>query len=245
MRDNAANVFASDPLHKTMFSIHMYGVFDTAAKVRDYLQHFVTARLPLVIGEFGHFHTDGDPDEDAIMFFANRFGIGYMGWAWSGNCCGGEYLDMVTDFDPAQMTWWGRRIFNGANGIRSTSLEASIYSGERNPRVVSVRRLDPNPTGLQSVRFRILFSEAVTGVNLTAPNDFRLVTTGVTGAAITAVSGAGTSYTVRVNTGTGNGTVRLYVLDNDTIIDARKNTLGGPGRGYGNYTSGETYTITR
>jgi mannan endo-1,4-beta-mannosidase len=127
MRDNAASVLASDPLGNIVFSIHMYGVFNTAAKVDNYISAFVNAGLPLVIGEFGDQHTDGDPDEDAIMANAVAYGIGYLGWSWSGNT--GAYLDMVTDFNPNKETWWGDRIINGANGIRQTSVEATVYKG--------------------------------------------------------------------------------------------------------------------
>ena len=127
MRDNAASVFASDPHRNTVFSIHMYGVFNTAAKVENYLLSFVNAGLPLVIGEFGHLHSDGDPVEDDIMSLAEKYGIGYLGWSWSGNCCGGEYLDLVLNFDPNQMTPWGKRLFEGPNGIMQTACEASIF----------------------------------------------------------------------------------------------------------------------
>jgi mannan endo-1,4-beta-mannosidase len=106
----------------------MYGVFDTAAEITDYLNRFVAAKLPIVVGEFGHDHSDGNPDEDAILATAQQLGLGYLGWSWSGNGGGVEYLDMVTNFDPNQLTSWGRRIFNGANGIAATSEEAAIYS---------------------------------------------------------------------------------------------------------------------
>ncbi|GHH89057.1 cellulase family glycosylhydrolase [Streptomyces capitiformicae] len=128
MRDNAASVFAADPDANTVFSIHMYGVFDTAAEISDYLGRFVTAKLPIVVGEFGHDHSDGNPDEDAILATAQRLGLGYLGWSWSGNSGGVEYLDMVTNFDPNQLTSWGQRLFNGANGIAATAREAAIYS---------------------------------------------------------------------------------------------------------------------
>jgi mannan endo-1,4-beta-mannosidase len=246
MRDNAASVFNTDPLRNTVFSIHMYGVFETAASIQNYLSHFVNAGLPLVIGEFGHFHSDGDPDEDTILASAQANGIGYMGWSWSGNCCGGEYLDMVTDFNPNQETTWGTRIIHGANGILQTSVEASVYSGDRNPIVNSIRRGKPNPTSGASVNFSVTFSESVTGVDASAPfNDFTLTTTGVTGAAITGVSGSGATRTVTVNTGSGSGTIRLDVVDNDSIRDAINNSLGGPGNGNGNYISGETVTVTK
>ncbi|MFI9571723.1 cellulase family glycosylhydrolase [Microbispora rosea] len=130
MRDNAASVFDSDPQKNTVFSIHMYGVFDTAAEVTGYLQAFQTAGLPLVIGEFGNMHSDGDPDEDTIMSQAQSRGVGYLGWSWSGNGGGVEYLDQVTNFNVSQLTSWGQRLFNGANGVKSTAKEATIYSGQ-------------------------------------------------------------------------------------------------------------------
>ncbi|MDX3800413.1 glycoside hydrolase family 5 protein [Streptomyces sp. AK04-3B] len=128
MRDNAASVFAADPDRNTVFSVHMYGVFNTAAKVNDYLNRFVAAKLPIVVGEFGHNHSDGNPDEDAILAAAQRLRLGYLGWSWSGNSSDVQYLDMVTNFDPNGLTSWGRRLFNGTNGIVATSKEAAVFS---------------------------------------------------------------------------------------------------------------------
>ncbi|GAA1637677.1 cellulase family glycosylhydrolase [Actinoplanes couchii] len=136
MRDNAASVFATDPNRNVVFSVHMYGVFDTAAEITDYLARFRTAGLPLVIGEFGHLHSDGDPDEDTILATAQQYGVGYLGWSWSGNGGGVEYLDLVTNFNPAQLTTWGQRLFNGANGIKATAKEATIFGG-----------VQPSPSG--------------------------------------------------------------------------------------------------
>ncbi|MFG2103524.1 cellulase family glycosylhydrolase [Micromonospora echinaurantiaca] len=127
MRDNAASVFAADPDRNTVFSVHMYGVFDTAAEISDYLGRFRSAGLPIVVGEFGHNHSDGDPDEEAIFSYTQANGIGWLGWSWSGNGGGVEYLDMATNFNPASLTSWGQRIFNGANGIRQTAREATVF----------------------------------------------------------------------------------------------------------------------
>jgi mannan endo-1,4-beta-mannosidase len=129
MRDNAVTVLAADPNANTMFSIHMYGVFSTASVVQAYLKSFVDRGLPITVGEFGNNHSDGDVDEDTIMSEAQRLGIGYYGWSWSGNGGGVEYLDMVTNFNPSQLTAWGQRIFNGANGIKQTAKEATFYAG--------------------------------------------------------------------------------------------------------------------
>ncbi|GAA2995781.1 cellulase family glycosylhydrolase [Streptosporangium longisporum] len=133
MRDNAATVAAADPQRNTVFSVHMYGVFDTAAEVTSYLQAFQTAGLPLVVGEFGFNHSDGNPDEDTIMAQAQARGIGYFGWSWSGNGGGVEYLDQVTNFNVANLTPWGERLFNGANGIAQTAAEATIFGGTGTP----------------------------------------------------------------------------------------------------------------
>lgn len=129
MRDNAASVLNADPQRNTVFSVHMYGVYNTADKVNAYFDAFRTAGLPLVVGEFGHNHSDGDPDEDTIMAQAQARGLGYLGWSWSGNSSDVGYLDMVDSFDPASLTSWGERFLNGANGVRQTSKEATVYGG--------------------------------------------------------------------------------------------------------------------
>lgn len=122
MRDNAKAVFDSDPDRNTIFSVHMYGVYDTAAEVTSYVEAFRTAGLPLVIGEFGFNHSDGDPDEKTIMAQP----VGWLGWSWSGNGGGVEYLDQVTGFDVTKLTPWGRQLFDV---IAATSREASVYGG--------------------------------------------------------------------------------------------------------------------
>ncbi|OKK16022.1 beta-mannosidase [Streptomyces sp. CB00455] len=129
MRDNAPAVLAVDPRRNTVFSIHMYGVYDTATGVRSYLNSFVARGLPVVVGEFGNDHSDGNPDEDAIMETAQQLHLGYLGWSWSGNGGGVEYLDLAGGFDAGRLTPWGQRLFNGADGIRQTSREASVYGG--------------------------------------------------------------------------------------------------------------------
>ncbi|GAA0927647.1 cellulase family glycosylhydrolase [Virgisporangium aurantiacum] len=129
MRDNAPTVKAADTTGNTVFSIHMYGVFDTAAEVQAYLSSFISRGLPIAVGEFGNNHSDGNPDEDTIMSYAQANRIGYLGWSWSGNGGGVEYLDMVQNFNPASRTSWGTRFIAGANGIAATSREATIYGG--------------------------------------------------------------------------------------------------------------------
>ncbi|GAA3450948.1 glycoside hydrolase family 5 protein [Dactylosporangium matsuzakiense] len=127
MYDHAATVFASDPIRNVVFDVHMYGPFDTADKVSGYLGHFVAQRLPIVVGEFSSLHEYGDPDEDAIMAYCQEYGLGYLGWAWSGNSPQYHYLDVVSDFHPQRLTAWGHRLVDGPDGLRATARPAAVY----------------------------------------------------------------------------------------------------------------------
>ncbi|RPK77170.1 Mannan endo-1,4-beta-mannosidase precursor [Streptomyces sp. ADI97-07] len=128
MRTNAQAVYDADTTGNLIFSIHMYSVYNTAAKVTDYLNSFVDAGLPLLIGEFGGPADQwGDPDEDTMMAVAEQLDLGYLAWSWSGNT--DPILDLTIDFDPSRLSSWGERIFHGVNGIAQTSREATVFGG--------------------------------------------------------------------------------------------------------------------
>ena len=106
----------------------------------------------------------------------------------------------------------------------------------------SISRAGSNPTNSANVRFTVQFPDPVTGVDVT---DFALFTSGVSDAAITGVSGSGSTYLVTVDTGSGNGTIRLDLIDNDSIRNGANNPLGGSGAGNGNFTHGKPYTVIK
>jgi len=81
------------------------------------------------------------------------------------------------------------------------------------------------------VSYQVVFAAAVTGVSVA---NFSVAST--TGASVAAVSGAGTTYTVTVNTGSGNGTLRLDVNNSMGLAPAVTSLP---------YTSGTSYTITK
>jgi len=110
------------------------------------------------------------------------------------------------------------------------------------PRVVSVARADANPTNAVSVSFKVSFSEPVSGVDA---SDFTLNSDGLASASVTNVSGLDNIYVVSVNTGSQDGSIRLDVGDDDSIVDVAGNPLGGAGSDNGNFTSGEIYTIIK
>lgn len=125
MRDNAQTVLDADTQHNTVLSIHMYSVFNTASSITSYLDAFKAKGWPLVIGEFGWQYDSSQVDDQTLTAEAVARGIGYIGWSWAGN--NDPILDMTNNFDPNSMTTWGLRIVNGANGIKATSKQATIF----------------------------------------------------------------------------------------------------------------------
>jgi chitobiase/beta-hexosaminidase-like protein len=128
----------------------------------------------------------------------------------------------------------------GVNGTQNTQV---VYTTDTTaPTASSIARLDSTPTSAASVRWTVDFSEAVTGVGA---GDFALAPGGgLTGASITSVGGSGSSYIVTASTGTGSGTLGLDLVDDDTIVDAAGNGLGGTGAGNGSL-AGPAYTVDR
>lgn len=115
------------------------------------------------------------------------------------------------------------------------------------PTVLSILRADANPSGSATLSWTVTFSESVSAVDAA---DFALVQAGgVSGATISSVTGSGTmvsggyvTWTVTANTGTGNGTLGLNLVDNDSIVDRAGNPLAGASDGS---LTGEVYTINR
>jgi subtilisin family serine protease len=134
---------------------------------------------------------------------------------------------------------------NGSTGLLILHLHNAVNTAEvvlLAPEVASVVRADVNPTAAQQVDFTVTFTQPVTGVDA---GDFVLTSTGLSGASIVDVVGDFDVYTVTVDTGSLNGTVRLDVTDNDSIIDLKSTPLGGLGIGNGSYTMGEVYDVIK
>jgi hypothetical protein len=75
--------------------------------------------------------------------------------------------------------------------------------------VVSIGRLSRSPTNTAQVAYQVVFGASVSGLS---PSNFTVTQAGVSGASVSGVftvGGTGTTYTVVVNTGTGDGTLRL------------------------------------
>ncbi len=125
-----------------------------------------------------------------------------------------------------------------ANFNTSTSAGAAHTVDANAPTVSSIDRGNGNPSNLASVDFTVTFSESVTGGSA---SNFSLVTTGaISGASITSVSaGPGTTRTVTVNTGTGDGTIGLNLINGTGIADLIGNALST------STFTGQIYTIIK
>jgi prepilin-type N-terminal cleavage/methylation domain-containing protein len=125
----------------------------------------------------------------------------------------------------------------------SYGFKAAMRTPDPVPHVSSVARVGTSPTNASAIAWTVTFSEAVSGVDTA---DFSLVSTGsMSGGSVTTVVGAGTTYTVTANPGTGQGTSTLKVEDNDTIVSTLDpDKLGGTGNDNGDFV-GVSYTVDR
>lgn len=111
------------------------------------------------------------------------------------------------------------------------------------PAVLSIVRADATPSGAAIVKFSVTFSEPVSGVDTA---DFAPFAQGLSGVSVSRVTPlTQTNYLVEVNTGLGNGSLRLDLVDNDSILDSANGPLGGIGAGNGNFNGGDVYAIEK
>ncbi len=124
------------------------------------------------------------------------------------------------------------------NGIPSESLVTLV---NKYPSVLSIDRLDANPTTAGAVRFSVVFDEGNLGVG----TDDIVISQGgtLTNAAVTSISGGYNTYEVTLTGYQGEGTLGITIADNDTILDYSFTPLGGPGLGNGDFIGSNVYDV--
>ncbi len=131
----------------------------------------------------------------------------------------------------------------GNGNAASTFTDNAVIYSPPPASVVSINRAGTDPTNAVSVTFTVTFSESMSGIDIA---DFALALTGTASGTIASVSAvSGISITVTVNTVTGDGTLGLNLIDDDSITNSMSVKLGGTGTtgaGNGSFT-GQTYTI--
>jgi hypothetical protein len=139
-------------------------------------------------------------------------------------------------------TVWSATITPAADGVTTVTLNAGVtndlagnaskagntvsttFDGTA-PTVTSITRAEADqiPTGTASRDYTVVFSEDVTGVDVT---DFEVVTTGTATASVNTVTPVDAStYTVNVNGISGEGTIGLNARAGTDIADAATNAL--------------------
>ena len=140
----------------------------------------------------------------------------------------------------------GQRALDG-NGVGGAQSDVGAYELQPDtvsPKTQGLVASSPNPVTAETAAWNVTFSEPVVGVDA---SDFLTANTGLSGVEVQSLSpasGPATSYTVTVTSGTGEGTLRLDLVDDDSIRDVYGNRLGGNGIGNGN-TTGDTVTVHR
>jgi mannan endo-1,4-beta-mannosidase len=123
-----------DPQHNVMFAIHMYGSWNDSSRIGTELQAIKNLGLAVIVGEFGWNYNNGNNNlgcsvnAQEILNQAQSKGIGYLAWSWTGNDSANAWLDLVSSSDWTTFTSWGNLVFNGTNGIKATSVKASVYN---------------------------------------------------------------------------------------------------------------------
>ncbi|MEO1401710.1 MAG: Ig-like domain-containing protein [Cyanobacteria bacterium J06635_1] len=202
---------------------------------------------------------DGDSDDQSVTIGVTNGTISLNGTTGLSFTFGDGTDDSTLIFSGAladvntalnDLTFTPTADFNGTATIQLQTTDIEGYSDTETlsitvndaPEVSSLVIGDTSPTNASSVTFDVTFSESVTGVGTA---DFALATTGTASGTIASVSGSGTSYTVTVNSLSGEGTLGLNLVDDDSIVNGNSVALGGAGTsgtGDGSFTGG-TYTI--
>lgn len=118
-----------------------------------------------------------------------------------------------------------------------TPASNSFAIDTQRPTVLSVNRFNPSsalPINNTSVVYRVIFSEAVSGVNSA---DFTQILSGITSGSIIVSTVNASTYDVTIGSISGDGTLRLDVLNTATINDTNGNAYNV------NFTTGQVYTI--
>lgn len=224
------------------------------------------AGTPQVLGLFEDNNADGKPDRLIIEWNqVNHYGTtaGQSGVSFQAilelntgarpGAIAANYLDV----DTGNAAWnngasatvgisagaAGPRLLAAHDGSGSGVIQSGSALAFRVPRVESILRMDANPNNSGSAEFQVTFSDGVTGVD---PGDFAIAVTGsIAGAVVDHIHATADPrvWEVHVTSYSGTGTLRLDLIDNDSITSTLGARLGGAGLNNGSFKSGESYTI--
>lgn len=132
--DFGKEVLEYDSEKNILFSVHMYGFWNDTNKIEQELQKVYDLSLPLIVGEFGYNYKNGENnlncqvDHTVVLRKCQELSYGYMPWSWAGNNLENEWLDL--SYNWRNLSWWGKEVFEGENGIQKTAKRASVFGGK-------------------------------------------------------------------------------------------------------------------
>ena len=125
--ENAKKVLEADPNKNVIFSYHVYSSLgknkNTLYTAFDKLKN---TGVCWIAGEFGWYHQGVYIPYKDLMEYCQKNGIGWLAWSWTGNSGDDSPLDItsVNTFSKNDLSFWGKDIFYGKNGIQNTSKKA-------------------------------------------------------------------------------------------------------------------------
>lgn len=182
-----------------------------------------------------------DNDSTPTFAFSGDDGAGSGAGSYLCKMDAGDYVVCATPFTSPELsdgphTFQVKAIDRASNEDTTSESYTWILDLIR-PTITSIDLVGADTPNLASIDFDVTFSEPVTDIGA---RDFKLTNTLLTDASITAVIPVSDrEYTVTVNTGTGDGTIRLDIPATAIIEDFAGNTVTVP------YTGGETYTVQK
>lgn len=187
--------------------------------------------------------TDADTGDTLTWSISGNPSHGSLsGFSATGTSNGGTVTPASVFYTPtANYSGSDRFVIQVSDGTETDIITVNVTIHDA-PEVSSLNLGSSSPTHEDSLTFDIIFSEGVTQVGI---DDFSLVTTGTAFGNIADISGSGSSYTLTVNNVTGDGTLGLNLVDDDSIVNGNGVALGGVGTlGSGNGSlTGPTYTL--
>ncbi|SJZ63166.1 FG-GAP-like repeat-containing protein [Sediminibacterium ginsengisoli] len=177
-------------------------------------------------------------DYTANTIFASGSQIGTSGWYCVYAGTGSSVT--VTGLSPSKT--YRVMVVEFNDGGQSATAQYNTGTATNNPvnfitpaTLNSIVRAGSNASvNITTADYTVTFGSAVTG--LTTTNFSLTASAGITGSSVQSVSGSGTTYTVTVNTGSGDGTLVLNLANATGLTPTLTNTLP---------FAGETYTIDK
>lgn len=112
----ASAILASNTNKSVMFSIHMYGSWNSTTDVDKFMSSCHSKSIPIMVGEFGYNYNNGSNNLGCkvnathLMNVCKYWRYGFCAWSWCGNDSSNAWLDMTSSSNWSSLTTWGKLV---------------------------------------------------------------------------------------------------------------------------------------